>query len=234
MGLSDTRGWPTAAAFYAYVRLINATSRYRTLGAGYAEQAQASRRPMVWALWHGLNVAFIMWAVAHQRQRRAATVAVVGDRRSAHLSVLARAFGVDAVEVSAGRQSPSKNLGLRAMLRHLKPGQETFICPDAPEGPADEPKRGLYLLARQTNSLVLPFGIWASPAGQMRRWDGNLLPYPFARMTAVVGEPLDVHQIGSEGDFQARLKDKLNAVRKEARLLHRDLGLPKHPSRLLT
>jgi len=183
MGVSHRRGWVTAAALYAYIRLINATSRYCTRGTGHIEQAQASGRPVVWALWHGLNLAFVMWAVAHHRQRRAAPIVVVGDRRAVHLGMLARAFGVNAMEVSAGQQSTSKSLGLRAMLRHLNPGRETFVCPDAPEGPADEPKRGFYLLARHSNALVLPFGIWASPAGQMRRWDSNLLPYPFARVT---------------------------------------------------
>lgn len=220
MGASDTRGWGSAAALYAYIRLINATSRYCTRGIGHIEQAQASRRPVVWALWHGLNLAFVMWAVAHHRQRSAAPIAVVGDRRAIHLDILARAFGVNAIAVSPGRQSTSKNLGLRTMLRGLNPGRETFICPDAPEGPADEPKRGVYLLARHSNALVLPFGIWASHAGQMRRWDSNLLPYPFARMTAVVGEPLDINQVSGERDFQARLKDKLTAVRDEARSLY--------------
>jgi lysophospholipid acyltransferase (LPLAT)-like uncharacterized protein len=216
MGVSDIRGSAAAAALYAYIRLINATSRYYTRGTEHIEQAQASQRPLVWALWHGLNLAFVMWAVAHHRQRRAAPIAVVGDRRAVRLSILARALGVNAMEISAGQQSTSKNLELRAMLRHLSPGRETFICPDAPEGPADEPKRGVYLLARHSGALVLPFGIWASPAREMRRWDNNLLPYPFASMTAVVGEPLDVHQVSSERDFLARLKGQLTAVREEA------------------
>jgi lysophospholipid acyltransferase (LPLAT)-like uncharacterized protein len=107
------------------------------------------------------------------------------------------------------------------MLRQLDSGRETFICPDAPEGPAGEPKRGVYLLARRSNALVLPFGVWASHAREMRRWDNNLLPYPFARLTAVVGEPLDINQMDCERDFQARLKDRLTAAREEAISLYR-------------
>lgn len=237
MGVSDTRGWATAAALHAYIRLINATSRYRTHGVEHIEQAQASRRPMVWALWHGCNLAFVMWAIAHHRQHRAAPIAIVGDRRALHLNLLARSFGVDTTEVTAGRRSSVGNLELRAMLRQLDSGRETFICPDAPEGPAGEPKRGVYLLARRSNALVLPFGLWASPAREMRRWDSNLLPYPFARMTAVVGEPLDVHQLDCERDFQARLKDRLTAVGEEALSLCCETGAPKqfplsHPTPL--
>lgn len=221
MRLGDVSGVIKAGVLYGYIRAVNGTSHYVTRGEENIELAGGSRRPVVWALWHGLNLAFVMWAIAHHRQANAAPIVVVDDGRAVHLRLLARAFGVNLIEVSAGKGGASGNLGLRAMFRHLKPGLETFICPDAPAGPADMPKRGVYLIARRTKALVLPFGVWGAPAARMARWDNNLLPIPFSRMTAVVGEPLDVDQFASEQAFQTCLKDRLTGVRREARELSR-------------
>jgi hypothetical protein len=213
MGVSDTRGWAISRGAVCLhtpdqcnFSILHARHRAHRTGA---------------SLWAPGGVGMVARPQPGIRQLgsrpslRAAPIVVVGDRRAVRLGMSARAFGVNAMEVSAGQQSTSKDLRLRAMLRRLNPGRETFICPDAPDGPADEPKRGVYMVARHSNALVLPFGIWASPARQMRRWDSNLLPYPFARMTAVVGEPHDFNQVSSERDFQARLKDNLTAVREE-------------------
>lgn len=72
-------------------------------------------------------------------------------------------------------------------------------------------KPGIFFLAGSLGVPILPSGIVATPAWQMRSWDRFLLPKPFARVSIVFGEPLVVAGIPSSGEERARLAAELQA-----------------------
>ena len=144
-------------SIYYYFRLVNITSTYETSGIENIAAAEATGRPLLWAMWHGINVPSTMWAVAH-RPVKGFTVVAVGDKRFDTLEVIAERFGGEAVPVDMAGNPASAGRAVLKVLRSLRDGRETFLCPDAPAGPAYEPKQGVFYLARKAKRRHRP--VW--------------------------------------------------------------------------
>ena len=202
-------------SIYHYLRLVNRSSTYETIGLENITAAEATGRPLLWSTWHGLNMPFTMWAMGHRPHKEFSVVAV-GDKRFDVLEVVARRLGGEAVPVDMESNSFSGGRSVLKVLRHLQNGHETFLCPDAPAGPAYEPKRGVFYLAKKANAVIVPFGIWTTRAYLMDRWDHNMFPYPFADIKAVVGQPFLVGDEPDETGLRRRVIDSLHQARTDA------------------
>jgi lysophospholipid acyltransferase (LPLAT)-like uncharacterized protein len=78
------------------------------------------------------------------------------------------------------------------MKKELEAGGEVIIVPDGPRGPARELKLGCLKLAQETGASLVPFTYSASRKKVFRSWDGFVVFPPFARVRAVIGEPIRV------------------------------------------
>jgi len=92
------------------------------------------------------------------------------------------------------------------MKRELQKGGEVIIVPDGPRGPSRELKLGALKLAQETGAVLVPFTFSASRKKFLNSWDRFLIFYPFTRVVAVFGPPVNV----SPG-----LKDEELEVRRE-------------------
>jgi lysophospholipid acyltransferase (LPLAT)-like uncharacterized protein len=163
-----------AVIVYMWLRTLRVTFEGPRLSAG----------PLVIAFFHGRQFALLRW-------RRPARTAVLvsqstdGDMQSALMSTMG-------LVVFRGSSSRSASAGLRRLLRHLRGGASIALAVDGPRGPHGIAKPGAAFLATTTVARVVPLGSAASPAWMLRRsWDRMLIPWPFARVAVVHGEPLD-------------------------------------------
>jgi lysophospholipid acyltransferase (LPLAT)-like uncharacterized protein len=78
------------------------------------------------------------------------------------------------------------------MKNELKKGGEVIIVPDGPRGPDREMKLGGIKLAQETGAVLVPFTFSTSRKKFLKSWDKFLIFYPFTKVVAVYGPPMNV------------------------------------------
>jgi len=78
------------------------------------------------------------------------------------------------------------------MKSELKKGGEVIIVPDGPRGPDREMKLGGIKLAQETGAVLVPFTFSSSRKKFLKSWDKFLIFYPFTKVVAVYGPPMNV------------------------------------------
>lgn len=87
----------------------------------------------------------------------------------------------------------SSATGARALRDYYeaitKHGVSPAMTPDGPHGPRRQCKPGAILLSQLSGKPIVPMAYAASRAWLFRTWDRFALPWPFARVALVIGEP---------------------------------------------
>jgi hypothetical protein len=171
------------------VRLLGPTLRLRISGLEPLLPLWAGRRPLIYVVWHG-RILMLPWLNGRLRRSHGVRAPRVLASRSRDGEMVARfsaAFGLRAVRGSSSRGGA---LGLRALAKAVRAGEDVALVPDGPRGPAHELQPGVVTLATMTAAPVVPLAFAAYPARRLRSWDRFLVPLPFARCAAVFGAPL--------------------------------------------
>ncbi len=161
------------------------------------EEAPASGRPWLLAFFHGKQWPLLAW------ERRRDTVVMVSLSKDGELQ--SRALSLLGFTVVRGSSSRGGARGLAAIVRRLKAGaHDAAFAVDGPRGPYGVPKPGVVVAARAARGLVVPMGSAVSGAKIFARaWDRFELAWPFARVSVVLGPPLEL------SDDQERAVDDL-------------------------
>jgi lysophospholipid acyltransferase (LPLAT)-like uncharacterized protein len=98
-------------------------------------------------------------------------------------------------------------------------GVSPAITPDGPRGPAWKAKPGAILLAQMSQRPIIPMAYAASRAWHIQ-WDRFVIPWPFARVSLVVGEALYIPKgldAASLERWQGELEQRLQGLAERAR-----------------
>ncbi len=143
--------------------------------------------------WHEclpmMPVAWVrFWATLQPETDRKEGLALVSRSRDGTMisSVLA-GYGLTPV---AGSSSRGGHEAGRKVLRGLRAGSVAVIVPDRPRGPRRVFSEGTVRLAATARVPIVPCGAYALPSRRLGSWDQMILPLPFARCVAVVGNPI--------------------------------------------
>ena len=93
------------------------------------------------------------------------------------------------------------------------------VVPDGPRGPRYVVKAGVIHLARATGAPIFPVTYAATAPAPLRSWDRLIIPLPFARITYVAGEPLQVPRHATDTDVETlrrELETRLNRITEKA------------------
>jgi lysophospholipid acyltransferase (LPLAT)-like uncharacterized protein len=114
------------------------------------------------------------------------------------LAEFIRRLGWRALRGSSGRRGVR---GARAAMEALRTrGSMLAVTPDGPRGPARKAQPGAVFLAQKSGKPLVPVGIGAGRAWNVRSWDRFLIPKPFSRVVWLYGGPIFV---GPEDDVGA-------------------------------
>lgn len=149
--------------------------------------ADFADRPWVLAFFHGKQWPLLAW------KRRRRTVVMVSFSNDGELQ--SRALSVLGFSIVRGSSSRGGARGLAGVVRKLRAGgHDAAFAVDGPRGPYGEPKPGVLFAARRANAVIVPMGSAAFGAKIFARaWDRFALAWPFARVSVVLGAPLDVN-----------------------------------------
>ena len=171
------------------LRSISATWRVHTTGLDVLEQLADSRRRHILVFWHRHYIALFRLF----RDRR---IAVVTNRseRGHVIANICRRNQMRTVQVSV-------NGGTRSMLENVHratdQGYGLGITGDGPFGPAKQVKKVVPKLAARLACPIVPISVVAKQKYAMTsRWDGLEIPYPFSRVSFVIGDPIQAAIVG--------------------------------------
>ena len=184
----------------ACLRLLARTWSLRvTDRAGILVKGGAPLPPVVWVLWHNR---LLVIPVLYERffRARPGAVLISQSRDGGILAGCIERFGGRPVRGSSSRGGAA---ALRLLQRMIEEGCDAYITPDGPKGPRYSSSAGAVWLAQNSGAPVMPVSVEVSHCWRLGRWDGFLIPKPFARVDVTLQEPYHVPQILNNESLQA-------------------------------
>jgi lysophospholipid acyltransferase (LPLAT)-like uncharacterized protein len=170
------------------------TCRITVVGDKEYRKLRREDKPVILLIWHGrlfLGPYFF---------RRRGIVALISPSKDGEIiAQIASGWGY---RILRGSSSHAVIRAWAEMKKELQQGGELVIVPDGPKGPDRVLKPGCLKLAQETGAFLVPFSFSASRKRFLGSWDNFLLFYPFSRVVAVFGQPLQVAASLDEKSFE--------------------------------
>jgi lysophospholipid acyltransferase (LPLAT)-like uncharacterized protein len=204
-------------ALAIYHRLLARTVRWQINGQANISKARASKRPLLWLFWHEQVSIFAAYAIRFIGGSQFTIVTLGGDPRGNILSAFATALGGTPYGVDMKGNPMAAGRSVLRIIEAMKGGKESFLAPDGPDGPAFTPKAGASFLARKAEAAVIPVGGFTNASFALHRWDHYLVPFPFARLHLVFGEPIFINKRDKDEEVTEKIVAAITAVYHQAR-----------------
>jgi lysophospholipid acyltransferase (LPLAT)-like uncharacterized protein len=142
-----------------------------------------SRRPMVFAHWHGDELALV-----HLVHFLNLSTMTSNSNDGTIIDTVIRCLGG---KTSRGSSSRGAVAALKGLVRLCRSGRNASVAVDGPRGPIFVPKPGVFELARLCKAPISSAGVACLQAKQFpKAWNKTFLPWPFARVVVTFSEPL--------------------------------------------
>ncbi len=213
------RGWLQDFLFPHFIavvlRLLAFTWRIELNDrAGIARSIDGSFQPVVWVLWHNRLLIVPILYERFFRQRKGAAL-ISQSKDGDLLARCIRRFGGGVVRGSTSRGGSG---ALTILKRLLAENCDVYITPDGPRGPRYNMGPGAVWLARSSGAPILPVNVEYSRVWRLGRWDGFIVPKPFARVVVTLQPLRDCP--GENGDSAGQNReDLLDLMMRETILL---------------
>ncbi len=121
-------------------------------------------------------------------------------------------LGYRVVRGSSEEGKPQKggSVGLLKLVKVLKEGETVAITVDGPKGPYGKVKPGIILLAQKTGVPIIPVYVHFDWYIRLKTWDRLVIPIPFSRARASIGEPIWVQEEDSVEAKREELEEVLS------------------------
>ncbi len=137
--------------------------------------------------------------------------------RSRDGEVIAAFLSFWGFRVVRGSSSRGGSPAMLEMIRAMRDGAVVAdLTTDGPLGPPRRSKPGVVALAEALGAVILPASGSSTRPKFLRSWDNFLVPLPFSKGVAVVGEPLPREKGEPEAAYLARLDRAIDALTDEA------------------
>ena len=178
----------------AYLSACAATTRAELEGLAQAELSAKGENGIILTFWHEASALMPMaWrTVKPLLEGRHAALMLSRSRDAEMIRPLLSKLGVTAIIGSSEKRPQSrKKGGLSAMLQardHLLAGGILGVALDGPRGPAKIAQPGVAHLAARAGAACIHLEFAASPRFRAGSWDRMLIPVPFGRIKAWIGD----------------------------------------------
>jgi hypothetical protein len=191
------------------LRLYGMTGRVRLVGLESLARGQAAPEPLIYAFWHDQLLAMLVFL--HGRARRLGVLSSLHPDSEPGARANAR-LGLDVIRGSSTRGGAE---AFGELVKYLRGGGSLVWMPDGPKGPRHRASEGVLVLAQRAGARIVPAACAVAPRFRIRSWDRMQIPAPFARMTALGGEPLAVPEAAGREERDAlrlELERRLEAL----------------------
>jgi lysophospholipid acyltransferase (LPLAT)-like uncharacterized protein len=201
---------------YMLGQITRRTASYQVQGQDHFESSIKKEAPVIWVAWHGMTMMLAGYVLRHYSPE-SLIIMMPDDWRGDALAHWATKIGARPWRMNLkGDASMGTARKLAEMVRLLRKGQDAYVTPDGPDGPAYQIKPGVAYLAKKTKATLLPVGAFTRTGYRVNRWDQYVVPRPFSRISVVVGEPFVPEDTQDLDDIALILTDKLHRVSAQA------------------
>jgi lysophospholipid acyltransferase (LPLAT)-like uncharacterized protein len=175
----------------------------------YTENARSA----ITVTWHNRLMYFPAMFPAVTRKRTKAVVSASRDGQ--YITDLVAHFGIGSLRGSSSRKGANAQ---RGAIKALEEGYHVSITPDGPRGPKYKMSRGPIHLASITGRPIIPVSINASSYWSIKSWDRFQIPKPFAKLTLILGDMIEIPPNLNEDELEKWRKiveDKLMEITKD-------------------
>lgn len=200
-----------AQLIYLVARLIGLTLRVRFVNGERLERTVRTANGAILVTWHGRTL-----VPANTFRGRGYWALISLSRDGQIQDRIFRKFGYQTIRGSTGRGGIKATLQL---ARKVAEGGVLAFTPDGPRGPSHVVQPGTVFLAQRSGRPVLPLGISARPRLLLSSWDRYMIPYPFAKVTFVIGDPIFLSDERDEAEREQAavlIREAINRCEREA------------------
>lgn len=182
---SDPKKPPKLVPFLIWllVSILGKTWRFDVVSPKTVDIFDAKAAPKIYCFWHStlLVVSYLF--------RRTGKTAIVSRSRDGLIAAgVAKRLGHEVVYGSSRRGGAE---ALRGSIRALRAGRSLGITPDGPKGPPEKAKAGAAQIAILSGAPAVTIKIDTKSAWRLKSWDRFIIPYPFAKISVVLSEPIE-------------------------------------------
>jgi len=195
----------------ALIRLHHATCHFTILGGKYEVEALQSGKPPIFTAWH-----FAFPALVYYFRDRNGMLMVSRSRDGEWVARVLTSLGYHSARGSSGKGG---GMALRHLIGHMRKGYSAGFIADGSQGPPLVAQEGILVLARHTQSPLVPVSMAATPCWRFRSWDRTLLAKPFSHIVIAFGHPMHVKKDCSYRDLEilrVELETTLNSLTSDA------------------
>lgn len=212
---------------WAYMALCSHTIRWQVEGLEDAKAEWQKNHGIIVTAWHSTILTLPTGWTKFMRDwpgRKAPSAILIS--LSADGEPVARAInhlGLKSIRGSSAHKRKRKDKGGGAAIaeatRLLRAGGAICITPDGPRGPRQRSGLGPILIAKRTDSAILPYALATSPSKRLATWDKFQIPVPFARGAIVFGKILGSEMASTPEIARKTLEERLNQATARAEKL---------------
>jgi lysophospholipid acyltransferase (LPLAT)-like uncharacterized protein len=178
----------------AIIWLWSKSTRMKIVGDSDYWALRKAKRPVIFLIWHGK-----IFIVPYFFRRRGIMPLISPSRDG---EIPARIMDGWGYKILRGSGSHVVKEAWLEMKKELQAGGEVIIVPDGPRGPDRKLKLGCIKLAAETGAALVPFSFSTSRKKALKSWDRFLMFYPFSKVVAVYGKPLEIRPGLTDEDME--------------------------------
>lgn len=164
--------------------------------------------PVIFAIWH--NRLLMLPRVFDPTFPTRQSYGLISASRDGDLI----AFFIERSGYGTIRGSSSRKgvIALRQLVDTLASNGNVLVTPDGPRGPVYQVSQGVVFLAQKSGAPVVPIHMEYSSCWRLKSWDRFVVPWPFAKLRAILGAPVHVPPIDGTEQFEAERLRLQNAM----------------------
>lgn len=143
------------------------------------------------------------------RLRKNTSAVISASRDGQYLADFLKFFDINTLRGSSSRKGANALFGA---LHTVEENRNVVFTPDGPRGPKYVIKNGPVITASKTGGLLVPFVINSSRCWSLKSWDAFQIPKPFAKLTMIIGKPMQIPPNLSEEELEIYRKKAENAL----------------------
>lgn len=168
----------------AILWLWSKSTRMKIVGDADYRALRKAKKPVIFLVWHGK-----IFIVPYFFRRRGIMPLISPSRDG---EIPARIMDGWGYKILRGSGSHVVKEAWLEMKKELQSGGEVIIVPDGPRGPDRKLKLGCIKLAAEMGAALVPFSFSTTRKKVLKSWDRFLMFYPFSKVVAVYGKPLEI------------------------------------------
>lgn len=170
--------------------------------------ALVQNKPVIFGIWH--NRLLMLPRVFDPTFPTRQSYGLISASRDGDLI----AFFIERSGYGTIRGSSSRKgvIALRQLVDTLAANGNVLVTPDGPRGPVYQVSQGVVFLAQKSGAPVVPIHMEYSRCWRLKSWDRFVVPWPFAKLRAILGAPAYIPPIAGAEQFEAERLRLQNAM----------------------